>query len=37
MDYGSDQTIRVPDATRISVGSDVTVDLSAEGNRIYLR
>lgn len=33
MENGSEQTIRVPDATGISVGSDVTV----EGNQIYLR
>jgi outer membrane lipoprotein SlyB len=33
MENGREQTIRVPDATGISVGSNVTV----EGNQIYLR
>ena len=33
MENGSEQTIRVPDAAGISVGSDVTV----EGTQIYLR
>ena len=33
MENGTEQIIRVPDATGISVGSDVTV----EGNQIYVR
>ena len=37
MENGSAEIIRVPDATGISVGSDVTVDVTAEGNQIYLR